>query len=328
MSDTTAGHAAAASPTGSGGRHRSRRPRRSNIIGTLLILLVIGAYTASLNSFLSEAQHRSDATVVSDGAGPDHVTISGTLVQVDPLKGEATVRLTFTPEGRYATADGSLAQNLVLTVDNATGVSDRPFEKGKSMSPSDVVVSMTDGAVTDYPFDKTKAVVGLYLATQAVSAAPAVADKPAVQAVESVPVDVNFDLQTAVHGFSVATAPDPASKGPFAGIDLTIKRSKSTLFFSLFVMGLMWILALGAVGIAWRVLVMGTKAELAMCTMLSALLFAFPAIRNLQPTAPPIGALSDFLAFFWCESLVAVSLFLVLGNYLFRTLRAQRDVTA
>lgn len=301
---------------------------RRSFIGGLLVLAVLGAYAVSLRSFLNESERQTDVTVVSDGAGPDHVTISGTLVQVDPVKGEATVRLTFTPEGKYTTADGSLAQGMVLKVDNATGLSDRPFEKGKAMSPSDDVVSMTDGAITDYPFDTTKALVGLYLTTQAVSAAPAVGDKPAVEAVDPVPVDVNFDVQTAVHGFSIATAPDPASNGPFAGIDLTIHRSKSTLFFSIFVMGLMWVLALGAVGIAWRVLVMGTKAELPMCTLLAALLFAFPAIRNLQPSAPPIGALSDFLAFFWCEALVAASLFLVMGTYVFRTLRGQRQAAA
>lgn len=331
MSDPTARHAPAATTPTPGDTPRglrSRRLRRRSLVGALFVLLLIAAYTASLNSFFSDAQHRDDATVVSDGAGPDHVTVSGTLVQVDPLKGEATVRLLFTPEGKYATEDGSLAQNMVLTVDNATGVSDRPFEKGKSMSPTDVVISMTDGAVTSYPFDKTNANIGFYLATQGVTAAAATQDKPAVEAVESVPVDVNFDLQAAVHGFSIATAADPASAGPYAAIDLTIQRSKSTLFFSLFVMLLMWILALGAIGIAWRVIVMGTKAELAMCTMLSALLFAFPAVRNLQPSAPPIGALSDFLAFFWCESLVAVSLFLVLGNYVFRSLRAQRVVAA
>ena len=296
---------------------------RRRLIAGALVLAAVGAYAFTLQSFRGESERQTNPTVVSDGAGPDHVTISGTVVQVDPAKSETTVRLVFTPEGKYATADGSLAQSMVVKVDNATGQSDRTFEKGKSMSPSDVVVSMIGGRITDYPFDATKATVGLYLSTQAVSAAPAVGDKPAVEAVEGVPVEVNLDLQAAVHGFSIETAPDPESQGPFAGIDLTIHRSGSTLFFSLFIMTLMWILTVGAVGIAWRVST-GRKAEIPMCAFLGVLLFAFPAIRNLQPSAPPIGALSDFLAFFWCEALVAISLCFVLGTYVFRSLRAER----
>ena len=88
-------------------------------------------------------------------------------------------------------------------------------------------------------------------------------------------------------------------------------------------MTLMWILTLGGVGIAWRVTT-GRKAEIPMCAFLGVLLFAFPAVRNLQPSAPPIGALSDFLAFFWCEALVAISLCFVLGSYVFRSLRVER----
>lgn len=310
-----------------GRRTGTRRPGvlRRGLIAGVLVLAVVGAYALTLRSFLNESERQANPTVVSDGAGPDHVTISGTVVQVDPARSETTVRLIFTPEGKYATADGSLAQAMVVKVDNATGLSDRPFEKGKTMSPSDVVVSMTGGRITDYPFDATNAVVGLYLSTQAVSAAPAVGDKPAVEAVESVPVEVNLDLQAAVHGFSIETAPDPESQGPFAGIDLTIRRSGSTLFFSIFIMTLLWILTLGGAGIAWRILSTGRKAEIPMCQFLGVLLFAFPAVRNLQPAAPPIGALSDFLAFFWCEALVAISLCFLLGHYVLRSLRAERE---
>lgn len=87
----------------------------------------------------------------------------------------------------------------------------------------------------------------------------------------------------------------------------------------------MWILTLGALGIGWRVLSVNVKAELPMCQFLAVLLFALPAVRNLQPAAPPIGSLSDFLAFFWCEGFVALSLCVLLVNYLFRSLRPARE---
>jgi hypothetical protein len=45
-----------------------------------------------------------------------------------------------------------------------------------------------------------------------------------------------------------------------------------------------------------------------MFTLIAGMLFALPAVRNLQPGVPPLGGLSDFLSFFWAESLVAISL--------------------
>jgi len=55
--------------------------------------------------------------------------------------------------------------------------------------------------------------------------------------------------------------------------------------------------------------------EMAFC---AALLFAFPAIRNAQPFAPTMGVLSDYLGFFWAESIVAISLIIKLNIWLRR----------
>jgi hypothetical protein len=55
--------------------------------------------------------------------------------------------------------------------------------------------------------------------------------------------------------------------------------------------------------------------EMAFC---AALLFAFPAIRNAQPFAPTMGMLSDYLGFFWAESIVAISLIIKLNIWLSR----------
>ena len=49
-----------------------------------------------------------------------------------------------------------------------------------------------------------------------------------------------------------------------------------------------------------------------------ALLFAFPAIRNIEPFVPPMGVLSDFVGFFWAESIVAIALIIHLYCWLQR----------
>ncbi|NKB17610.1 MAG: DUF4436 family protein [Pseudanabaena sp. CRU_2_10] len=40
---------------------------------------------------------------------------------------------------------------------------------------------------------------------------------------------------------------------------------------------------------------------------MGALLFALPAVRNIQPGIPPVGTLTDFLSFFWAEALIATA---------------------
>ncbi len=55
-----------------------------------------------------------------------------------------------------------------------------------------------------------------------------------------------------------------------------------------------------------------------MFSWLAALLFALPPLRNAMPSAPPIGSLSDFMAFFWAEGIVALSLATVVFAWLRR----------
>jgi hypothetical protein len=55
-----------------------------------------------------------------------------------------------------------------------------------------------------------------------------------------------------------------------------------------------------------------------MFSWLAALLFAMVPLRSAMPGAPPIGALSDVLAFFWAEMLIALSLVLIVFTWLRR----------
>src|SRR6185437_14931326 len=67
------------------------------------------------------------------------------------------------------------------------------------------------------------------------------------------------------------------------------------------------------------------KIEISMFSFLGALLFAFPALRNSQPGTPPIGTMSDFIAFFWAEVIIALSLLSVVLRWIIRGHGAQRS---
>ena len=46
------------------------------------------------------------------------------------------------------------------------------------------------------------------------------------------------------------------------------------------------------------------------------MLFALPAVRNVQPGSPPIGCTSDFMAFFWALALVSSASLILILNYI------------
>jgi hypothetical protein len=58
----------------------------------------------------------------------------------------------------------------------------------------------------------------------------------------------------------------------------------------------------------YSVVLKGRKIEIAMFTFSSAMLFAFPAFRNMMPFAPPIGAFPDYVVFFLAEAVAALTL--------------------
>ena len=129
------------------------------------------------------------------------------------------------------------------------------------------------------------------------------------------------DYFGALHGFTIEPAADPASHDTLTDINFTIQRSSSTFFFALFVMVAQWVLALCVLAWALSVGLLGRRIEVGLFGWVSAMLFAFPALRGTVPGAPPIGSLSDFLAFFWAEGLVAVSMLIVAYTYLKRPLK-------
>jgi hypothetical protein len=204
-------------------------------------------------------------------------------------------------------ADGTtLARDLELYVASATGKNVHEFKKGKRMNPVEAIVEIYEGEPMDYPFDTHTAELAFFF-------------EPTVKGGETggnetVPVAV--ELRGSVAGLRMDTEYAKESKPDHTIIDISIQRATTAVLFSVFIMAAMWALALGVVFLVFRVLAGHRKIEISMFSFLGALLFAFPALRNSQPGTPPIGTLSDFLAFFWAEVIIALSLLLVVLRWL------------
>ena len=289
---------------------KSKKPL---LVGIILLLVFAGLYTFVLFAYQSEGEARKaelsyDADKL-EKLDKNRIAADAKIVTADPMKGDIAVRLTFTPQGSLATADGKLARDLVLDVSAATGKHVIEYKKGRKMDPVEVIVDMYDGEPMDFPFDKHAGELAFFFE-------PAGAAQAAEAPAEQIPVAL--ELRGSVSGLRIDASYAEENKDNNVAVDISISRARTTMFFSLFIMAAMWALAIGVVCLVFRVFAGHRKIEISMFSFLGALLFAFPALRNSQPGTPPIGTLSDFLAFFWAEVIIAMSLLSVVLRWLVR----------
>lgn len=315
------------------------------IVGVGLIVVFAVAMLLVLNSYKHEGEKRS-AEISDEGEkDPDHIETFVKLLTVDPVKGDVTARIEFTPHGAYVKEDGTLTRNFKLYVNSANGKQDYEFQKGKRMTPVEAVINMYDGLVTDYPFDHHNAFLELFFTTPATAESKASeSTKPSEGSSESAAkpagekggqsnaeqkkseatagsdedVALSVDFYGSIAGYRIEAAKTPESDDEYVGIDMKISRSGTVVFFSVFVMILMWGVTLAVLFLVLSIFLRGRKIEIAMFSFLAALLFAFAAVRNSQPAVPPIGTFSDFVSFFWAEVILALCLLSIIFAWLFR----------
>lgn len=323
---------------------------RDIIVGVVLIVIFVVAMFVVRGIYRTEGEKRS-AEISNEGEkDANHISANVKLLSIDPVKGDIQARIEFTPEGNLAKPDGTLARDLKLFVNSANGKQDIEFAKGKRMNSVDTTISLYDGLATDYPFDTHSAYLELYLTTApekkpdaakpapgaepaatpaaTPAAAPADGSAPATEpkpepAAKPEEEDDNqvalaVDFFGSVPGYKIEATKAKESDDDYVGIDLKVSRSSTVKFFSEFVMFLMWGATIAVLFLVLSVVLGGRKIEVGMFSFLAALIFALIAVRNAQPGIPPIGTLSDFVAFFWAEVILSLCLLSILFVWLFR----------
>ena len=287
---------------------KSKKPM---MVGIVLLLIFAGLYVFVLNAYRNEGANRAaELTADTAKAGENRIDVSGRIVTADPIKGDVVVRLEFSPRGSFASGDGGmLSRDLDLYVSSATGKNVHEFKKGKRMNPVEAVVEIYDGEPMDYPFDSHSAELSFFF-----EASAGKGGEPA--SAEAIPMAV--EMRGSVAGLRLDTEIAKENTPDHAVIDISIQRATTAVFFSIFIMIAMWALVIGVISLVYRVFAGHRKIEISMFSFLGALLFAFPALRNSQPGTPPIGTMSDFLAFFWAEVIIALSLLAVVLRWIIR----------
>ena len=268
-----------------------RAPRWAIALIGLALAGFIAVGVINFLSFNGEAKLRSAPWVAGNANLEDGVVIDARVLKVDTSLNEITFRLNYEPIGPYADRTGLLARPVTVDVSATSGTVSKRFDAGQEMRSQDVTESLYDGFQSDYPFDRYKAGLSVLLRNDSDQAVPTA-----------------LNVLAEVHGFSFSLRTSTRESDGGYLVGLQVRRSGATRLFAIFVMVMMWLLAITAVGLMVRTILLGRAIEFPMFTFLAAMLFAFPALRNAMPGAPPLGARSDYLSFFWCEILLAFSL--------------------
>lgn len=268
---------------------------------------------------------------------PTRIDVYAKILNLDPIKGDVTIRLEFVPNGDLLKEDGTLGKTIKFDTESANGKTEVVFEKGKRMNATEVVLGMygekKEGSdyvsvVEDYPFDSHKTDLYLYFFTKpdkkkeapkepAADGAESKNDEEEVEEVEEeVPHFLSFTPTSS--GYNITSTKSKESDDGYTALNLSISRSPMVKLFSSFIMILMWCVSLAVLALVFKVVIGGRKAEIAMFSFIATLLFAFVTVRNSQPGVPPVGTFSDILSFFWAEAILGICLLTVVLTWVFR----------
>jgi hypothetical protein len=250
------------------------------------VLLVPVLCGAGVLAYLAERYTQSVGAAVGEGAKPDRVDLFVTAQQVNAAQQRLQLSVEIVPHGTLAESDGSPAKPLSVYTSSPTRAEiDLPAER--AISAQNLDVSLYGGTVSDYPFDGYSADVGF-----------------AVYA-DGKPVPVSITFSEIDPFFRIATV-DGAYQNSSAELTVHVSRAQGTKFLAVFMMVVMWALALSVLGGAYILVSRRRGLVWPALGWMAATLFALAGMRNTAPGSPPVGCVLDYAAFFWAELLTAV----------------------
>lgn len=273
-----------------------------------MVALVVGPLLAtSLSLVLIPDRVQSVVAATPEVTGRSAVRAVATLGDIDPRRGEASLRMRFNPEGELLEA-GLLTAPVTVVVAGIGESGVLSFSEGEPMGTRGFSLVLTGTPVTRYPFDR-------YEASLVVTASDERGDL----------VPVNLTLGGGFENFQIrGTTPTRSPVTDVSQIDLVISRNAPVRLWTAILTLLFWLLAAGAVSLVWIVLVESRPVPFWCWAFLTGVLFALPQLRSGLPGSPPLGALVDWAAYYWSVTVVGGSLVTMLVVW---NLRARRSDT-
>ena len=307
-------------------------PNRGKRFWILIFLLVLAFYSAVVFRGLTESTRRS-LLLRDETDAADRVSISIVVTNANPATHELTAQVSFRLSGNIAKDEVTPAVDLHLLLNNFRGEQEFDFAKDKRMNRIEAVFPI-NGDLNKYPLDRYDTTVRLLMITPARNAPAEVPKIPAsitqhthptdelavspTALLQNEPVAVSISLSASVPGIRFEGNVSRGSSQEPTGIVLHLTRATNVIALSFMVMLMMTALSLSLLAMAIRART-AEKTDLLPLSVSITLIFGLPALRNIQPGIPPVGALVDYVTFIWAELIVAASAVIIMWTWLLRT---------
>ena len=252
------------------------------------VLLVPALCAGGIVLYLNERAVDHEAAAIGDTAAPNRVELFVTAEQVNAAQRLVQLRVEVIPLGTLASPNGvnTPAKPISLFSTSPTH-SEVDFRAGRSAPAQDLEVSLYGGTISDYPFDGYDAEIAF----------AAVVDG------KQVPISMSFSDIDPFFRFSTL---DSSTANRVVDLIEHVSRAQGTKLMAVFMMVVMWALALSVLAGAWILVSRRRGLVWPALAWMAATLFALAGLRNTAPGSPPIGCLLDYAAFFWAEILTTV----------------------
>jgi hypothetical protein len=275
-----------------------------------IIIFALSFYFV-LSVFQTEIKKEPVVNIDQDELSKDHILVKLQITNIDPVKGDVQIRVIPKPVGKYTNDSITLNQDIVFYTNSISGNNEYSFKKGSMINPFEVTVDMYDGYLMKYPYDEFSA----YFSMNIVSSGK---DSAGNVIVKEIPAIKETNFLTSINGYRVESVKEIEHSSGYTGLVVKLERTYAVKMFARFIMLIFWLITFSIIIVMFSIVVRKRKIEFSLFAFLSAMLFALPALRNMQPFIPSIGCLSDYTSFFWAEAVVAISLVISVFTWLKR----------
>jgi len=266
--------------------------RRRLIMGIATALLFPVLCGCGILMYLAERNAQNLGAAIGDPSEPNRIELYVTAQQVNAAQQRVQLRVEVIPHGTLAAPGLDVPAKYLSLFTSSPTKAQVDFPAGRPAPAQDLDVSLYDGTVSDYPFDGYDAQIAF----------------AATMDNQSVPVSMTFaDIDPFFH----ITAVSGTYQNSTADLTVHVFRSQGTKLLAVFMMVVMWALALSVLGGGWILVSRNRGLVWPALGWMAAILFALAGLRNTAPGTPPIGCVLDYAAFFWSEILTAFGVVMV-----------------
>jgi hypothetical protein len=296
----------------------------------ILLLFLLFVYCAVLLRSLNEGTRRS-LRLRDDIDAADHIVISVLVTAVNPATQELTAQISLRPQGALAQDEVTPAVDLKLLTNNVRSQQEFDFPKGRRMNRIEAVFPL-NGELNRYPFDHYETTLWILMTTPARKKQPQTSNIPesagdqalqlgvgtnTLQQSTAIPLTITLAASTPGLKFEGNVSRESSLK--VAGIALKIRRADNAIAVSILLMILMSCLAVSLLAMVFKATTNGPRVDLVPLSISISLIFGLPALRNVQPGVPPVGAFGDYVSFIWAEIIVGLSAVIIIWTWLLRS---------